>query len=95
MPWRAILVLLPILLLVCLAPVAQANQRAFGWCQLGGQQVQTVGILSTNFFLQTFKSCTITVYNTGTLTLATIFSDNSNTPLANPFTATSTGFWFF
>jgi len=80
---------------VCLAPVAQANQRAFGWCQLGGQQVQTVGILSTNFFLQTFKSCTITVYNTGTLTLATIFSDNSNPPLANPFTATSTGFWFF
>lgn len=95
MTWRVRLVLLSILLLVCLTPVAQANQRAFGWCQLGGQQVQTVGIVSTNFFLQTFKSCTITVYNTGTLTLATIFSDNSNTPLANPFTASSTGFWFF
>lgn len=95
MTWRARLVLLPILLLVCLAPVAKANQRAFGWCQLGGQQVNTIGILSTNFFLQTYKSCTITVYTSGTLTLATIFSDNSNTPLANPFTASSTGFWFF
>ena len=34
---------------------------------------------------------TITVYDTGTLDLSTIFSDDGVTPLANPFTADVTG----
>jgi len=40
--------------------------------------------------------CTITVYITGTVQLATIYADNFNTPKANPFTADSnTGAWSF
>jgi len=40
-------------------------------------------------------SATITVYNTGTLTLSQIFSDDLGTPLSNPFTSDANGLWFF
>jgi hypothetical protein len=70
-------------------------QRAWGWGQLGFQKVKTLGLSSSNSFQQTYAGCTVTVYVSGTLTLATIFADNISTPLANPFTADATGFWFF
>lgn len=40
-------------------------------------------------------SATITVYQTGTLTLATIYADNLATPLSNPFISDANGLWFF
>lgn len=40
-------------------------------------------------------SATITVYQTGTLTLATIYADNLATPLSNPFTSDANGLWMF
>lgn len=40
-------------------------------------------------------SCTITVYNAGTLTLSTIYSDAIGTPKANPFAAAANGTWRF
>jgi hypothetical protein len=42
-------------------------------------------------------SATVTVYNAGTLDLATIYSDNlvAPTPLGNPFTADVNGYFFF
>ncbi|KKM21814.1 hypothetical protein LCGC14_1631660, partial [marine sediment metagenome] len=40
-------------------------------------------------------NATVTVYDAGTLDLATIFSDNGVTPLANPFTTDGDGFFFF
>jgi hypothetical protein len=70
-------------------------QRAFGWGQLGSQKVKTLGLSSSNSFQQTFASCTVTVYLSGTLTLATIYSDNVGTSLSNPFTADTTGAWAF
>src|SRR5882724_2602843 len=84
-----------ILLLILLAPLASARQRLFGNCQKGGQSVVTMGLSSSTYAIQSFRSCTVTVYLTGTLTLATIYSDNSSTPKSNPFTASSTGDWFF
>jgi hypothetical protein len=42
-----------------------------------------------------FPGATITVYNAGTLTLSTIYADNTGTVKANPFTAASDGTWFF
>ena len=42
-----------------------------------------------------FPSCTITVYDAGTVNLSTIYSDNSSTSKANPFTAAADGTWFF
>jgi trimeric autotransporter adhesin len=37
----------------------------------------------------------ITVYNNGTMTLSTIYSDNLSTPKSNPFLADVNGYWFF
>lgn len=70
-------------------------QRAWGWVQLGSQKAKTLGLSSSNAFQQTFAGATVTVYQAGTLTPATIYSDNLLTPLSNPFTADATGFWDF
>ncbi len=93
-----------ILLLVVflgLSATAWGRERAFGYCEQGGKTlaVPTV-IVQTGSNIPTalqgsFPSCQVTVYLTGTTTLATIYSDNSGTPLANPFTAASDGYWFF
>jgi hypothetical protein len=40
-------------------------------------------------------NATVTVYDAGTLNLATVYSDNGVTPLANPFTTDGDGFFFF
>lgn len=77
---RLALVLLA--LLVCPFAV-RANQRWQGYCQ-----TQNTGIRVTN--------CVVTVYQTGTLTKATIFQDALNTPQSNPFNADLTsGLWAF
>lgn len=46
---------------------------------------------ATNSTLRVLSSATCTVYVSGTTTLATLYSDNGVTPLANPFLSTSTG----
>lgn len=75
----------------------KANSAARGWCEYGNQAVSTGGLTSTTKVQKSFPSCTVTVYLAGTVTPATIFSDNagSPTPLANPFTAQSNGSWQF
>lgn len=70
-------------------------QRAEGFVQQGGEKVTTSGLQSLTEVQESYPLATVTVYLTGTLTLATIFSDNSSTPLSNPFTANANGFWFF
>lgn len=86
-----------IIIIVFLSPVAWANQSASGWCEYGNQTVKTSGIVSLTKVQASYPSCTVTVYNTGTVTLATIYSDNAitPTPLANPFTAAANGSWTF
>lgn len=69
-------------------------QRAQGFVQNGNVTVLTGGQSSSNVMMGSFPLATITVNITGG-GLATIFSDNINTPLSNPFTSTSTGFWEF
>ena len=70
--------------------------RINGYCQDGGKLAQTVGQNSTTKLLQSYPGCTVTVYISGTLTLAPIFSDNIGTVKANPFTADAvTGAWFY
>jgi hypothetical protein len=65
------------------------------YCVLGGIQTVTSGLHSSNYQQGIIPSCTVTVYSTGTTTLATIYADTSETPLSNPFTATSKGAWLF
>lgn len=74
---------------------ARAMERSWGECTKGAQTVTTVGLQSTSKVLASYPSCTVTVYLTGTLTLATLYGDNSSTPKANPFTADSFGYWFY
>src|SRR5580765_1775575 len=63
----------------------------------GGVQVSTGGQLSTTIVEGSFPGCTVTVFNTGTNNLTSIFSDNLNPPTvkANPFLADASAFAFF
>ncbi len=64
-------------------------------CEQGGKPVITGGISSSTLVMQSYPSCTITVYINGGSTLATLYSNNSGTPLSNPFTANNLGFGQF
>lgn len=83
------------MLFLALATTAHARVRGQGECAQGNYTVNTGGNLSTTLVRRSFPSCTVSVFATGTLNLATIFSDNLGTPKSNPFTADSTGHWFF
>lgn len=60
----------------------------------GGKVVKTSTTISYKLN-ETYPSCTVTVYKTGTLTLAPIYSNNSGSVKANPFTADSSAGYFF
>ena len=85
--------LLGVLILAMLAAApAWADEAVNGWCVQGAEPVVTSGLTSTTLVQLSAPSCTVTVYVHGG-GLATIYSDNSSTPLANPFTANSNGQW--
>jgi hypothetical protein len=92
-----------ILLLVLMAasaaifsPVqAQTFERTAGWCEQGNQVVTTSGVNSTTKVQRSYPSCTVTVYDQGTLNLATIYTDYGVTPKSNPFTANANGSYDF
>ncbi len=83
-----------ILLVIMLAGGLAANQRAQGWCEAGAQTISVGGVPSSSSVQGSFPAClvTINIHGGG---LATIYSDNSNTPLANPFHGSAAGIWFF
>jgi hypothetical protein len=62
---------------------------------LGASQAEVSGLLSTNYQQGVIPNATVTVYLTGTTTLATIYADSSSTPLSNPFTSGTEGQWLF
>jgi hypothetical protein len=62
-----------------------------GYCSQGGVSALTQGLSSTNKLLGIIPSCTITVYQTGTLTKVTLYADAAGDPLSNPFTASALG----
>lgn len=84
-----------ILLLATTASVSSANQSYHGFCEQGAKTVVTNGVSGAPRVQGSYPQCTVTVYVAGTLTPATIYSDNSNTPKANPFTANTFGYFFF
>ena len=91
-----------LLFLACLLALPAAAQTAAfnGLCFDGGRSAVTQGSSSTNKLLGIIPSCTVTVYLTGTTTLATVYKDAIGTPLANPFTANNLsavapGQWLF
>ena len=86
------------LALIALAVPAWSMERASGFCENGDVSVTVGGLPAAPQLVQgSYPNCTITVYDTGTLTLATLYSDNAGTPtpLSNPFTSSADGSWFF
>jgi parallel beta-helix repeat protein len=73
----------------------RARQRISGYCERGGQVVVTAGQPSSTYAQQSFPSCRVTVYVTGTTTTALIYADDLGTQKGNPFTADTDGYWYF
>ena len=76
-----------ILLALLFAPAISYGQTAvlpIYWCSLPGTQASVSGLKSSNYQLGIIPSCTVSVYLTGTTTLAT------TTP-QSPFTANTDG----
>lgn len=86
-------------LLVVLLPARSQAQvfAANGACAKGGIFPSVSGQPGTNPFLASYPQCQVTVYLTGTSTLASLFANNLSTPtpLSNPFTANLDGSWLF
>jgi hypothetical protein len=87
-------IILAVLLTVLASPVFA---RTFYWnyAQQGGQSVLSGGFTSTTKVQKSYPGATVTVYEVGTLTKATLYSNITGTILANPVTADSTGRFSF
>lgn len=98
------------LLGIVVAPWAAAQTYGSynGQCAKGGQAVVTQGLISSGTqplpsgttvlgtgVIGSYPSCTVAVYLTGTLTLATIYSNSTGTVLTQPFTANTDGSFIF
>ncbi len=70
-------------------------QKFQGYVEQGGHAVVINGVSSLTDWQQSFPLSTVAVYNAGTGTLSTIYSDNGITPKSNPLTSDSTGYFFF
>lgn len=88
-------VLFVFLVILLSAPLFAQYGAVNGYCNLGATQIVHQGLKSTNYAQGEVPSCTVTVYLTGTSTLATIYSNTTGTPLSNPFTASPKGKWDF
>jgi hypothetical protein len=89
--------LLTIISILLSSTIVHSQTGAVGWlfCELGGKTVSTSGLNSTTNVQASYPKCTVTVYLTGTLTLATLTSNAAGSPLANPFQANTDGSFLF
>lgn len=89
--------ILAILIAVLGFGTANAQNGAItGFCTSGSTQAVVSGLKSTNTLQGIIPKCTVSVYFTGTTTLAPIYSSIGGTTLANPFTANQlSGQWLF
>lgn len=86
------LALLALLLTLSLS----ARERIDGFVEYGGQKPSIAGSARLSTAVQgSYPGATVTVYEAGTLTIATIYSTSGGAALANPFTALSNGYWYF
>jgi hypothetical protein len=84
-----------VFLVLASIPAMAQTGSVTDWCNQGATPAKVSGLNSTNSLQGIVPKCTVTVYLTGTTTLATIFADSNNTPLTNPFTASTIGQWLF
>lgn len=87
-------ILLAILLVLSVVPL-YARGHLQGWAENGGKSVFTSGLQSTTKVQQSYPGSTVTVYLTGTTTLASIFTNSTGTIKPNPFTSGTDASWGF
>lgn len=87
--------LIAALLVLCLPAFPLAKFQ--GYVQKGAVKPVVQGIPSTTNVQGSFPGATVSVFVTGTVTLATIYSDDLSTPTpkSNPFMADASGFFAF
>lgn len=93
------ILLLTLVVVIGIALDASAIEKIQGWCEDGNKTI-TVGSTTSSAVTpvqRSYPRCTVTVYDAGTVNVATIYADNNATPTAkaNPFTAAPNGYWFF
>ena len=95
--WTYLMLKRLLILAALLLPVAALAQSSVyqNWCQTGAQTVTTQGLQSVNQVQGSFPSCTVTVYQHGTVTLSTLKAVDCSTPISNPFTANTNGQFAF
>lgn len=89
--------LIILILSLCLIISSYAQSKPVklqGFVGKGGLSVRTSSTVSYEV-QQSYSNATVTVYKKGTLTLASIYSDDSRSVKANPFTADSSAFYYF
>ena len=92
---RQILLVCSFFMALTAGSLAQTYTKVSGYVEQGGQTVTTSGLTSTTKIQRSYPGAAVTVYQTGTTTLATIYADTLGTLKANPFTADNDGYWFF
>lgn len=88
---------LPLLLLLLLLTVpVHALNKFEGYVERGGVRAVINMTGARANFQGSYPGATVTVYNAGTVTLSTIYSDSTgSTALANPFTASTVAYYEF
>jgi hypothetical protein len=74
--------------------LSQTYTRVQGWAEQGGYDLRSSAV-TIHEVQRSYPLSTITVYNAGTVTLSTIYTNSSGTIKSNPFTADVTAYWFF
>src|SRR5262249_37076331 len=81
-----------------LAPVVAHAAPSYAsynnWCMVGGSPLVTQGLTSSKYVQLSYASCTVTVHVHGA-GLAVLYRDGAGTPLANPFTSQTNGYFQF
>ncbi|MGB7926155.1 MAG: glycosyl hydrolase family 28-related protein [Pyrinomonadaceae bacterium] len=75
---------------LCLAGAVEARQKLEGFAGITEPSIASADITAASLSIKTFPGCTVTVYITGTDTLANIYANESGATKENPFIAEST-----
>lgn len=92
---RILTILLLLLGFLATQSLAQTVAKYQSLASRGNVQSQTGGVNSSNKLVGSYPGCTITVYLTGTTTVAQLYTNVSLTAKSNPFTADSEGYYEF
>jgi hypothetical protein len=81
---------------LCLACSVEARQKLEGFAGINEQSIAATDAKAAALSIKTFPGCVVSVYITGTETLAAIYANESGAPKGNPFIADpSTAAWVF